>query len=501
MNKLLGQPKKDESKHNVEGSAQCTYHPKVHVTSEIPTLNNHNVSSRKAMSSVIYDFPSGKKASYKEVLSDWLNPNQSGSHSCIAIVGQAQIGKTRILKNFLNDLKTEERYQYIFYVSLDELDSSDKLNVLQFLTNQNPALHWIFNLNDSNNSNQSACNSFKTFQRVISKLHDEENSTVCIIFDHLEKSNFNYVEDKYGSKNPFGNERAEFFFSYILNRGFGNGRCIILSSPWQYYQLKRQLKQEKIIYVHGINQEDQKKIFHFQKRNLICNCSRKKCECSDTFWLRTITENHDGKQCPICISCSNNSCYDDLQSLFYVPCNCSSFLNYVQDPTYKPLSIVGVAAFVFQIQCKKIGMFDNSNSDKTSIVDFERIGSFAWKQYATKNFVFDEKNLKDSQLSNAELNYFFCYKRKHRYHESDPVFFFTHVLLQEFLAALWLLSREAQDFEAEVKSNKKSFLDGSFKIIHKFMSEIIFNNVLDSCRNYSIRIKEKFDFLEKMLKE
>ena len=500
MNQLLRQPKKDESNHINVGSTPYTNYAKLHVTSEIPILNSDNVSSRKALSSEIYDFPTEKETSYKKALNDWLNPNQLESHSCTAIVGQAQIGKTQILKNLLNDLKKEKRYQYIFYVSLDELDSSDELNILQFLTKQNPALPWIFNPNNSASLDQATNTPFKIFQHVISKLYKEEQSTVCIIFDHLEKSNFNYVDDKYGSKHPFGNERAEFFFSYILNRGFGNGRCVILSSPWQYYKIKRQLKltQEKMIYIHGINKEGQKRIF--KNRNLNCNCSSECNECSDACWLRSITESHSDKTCSICTSCNNNNCYDDLQSLFYVPFNCSVLLDYVQLSTYKPLSVVGVAAFVFQIQCKNMDMFDRI-SDATNIFNFERIGFFAWKQYATKNLVFHEKDLKESQLSEMELNSFFCYKRKQNFLQSDPVFFFTHVLLQEFLSALWLLSRKSKEFEDEVKSHKKSFSDGSFEIIYKFMSEISSNKVLEVCQNYSICIKKNFAVLEKMLRE
>ena len=417
---------------------------------EFDTLSK--VHSRKDISNIICKEPAGDEGFYKALVNEWLHPSKQSWKRCIAIVGQAHIGKTYILKQILSHLRKNLSYQYIFYVSLKSINFSDDMNILQLLTQQS-GQRWINHKTDQD---------FQLFKRVVETLHDGEKEQVCIIFDDLE--NFSYKNYNY-SKPIFDHMEAGYLVSNTIKRWFKNGQKIVLLSPLQYSEIIRLIapKPLHVIHVQGIN-------YTMQKHLLGCKavkCYRANCKLEEACLGKLITEHDD--ECHICKRCHQNNCHFELQSLCFVP---HYFVDLVSlSKGFPPSSLVKIAA---SILVEKLIYAFGENFEKTP--NFQLISRFAWEQYAKRVFVFYKSDLLRFEFSTILVNMFFCAKAFETSLQLSPhpdlVFFFSHILLQELLAALWLLSLSTHDFNYQLNSNKKSFMNGDFDVVSEFMNEI-----------------------------
>ena len=423
------------------------------LSDEIPFFRrNKEVKSRNDISSMICQEPEGEKDLYQTAVNQWLKPNdQSNKNNCIAVVGQSQIGKTQLLKTMLKDLRHE--YDFIFYVSLEHLNCSDEINILQFLTNQ-ASIRWLIYDTDID---------FELFKRVVERL-DDPKQKVCIILDDFEKIMFSFSDSSY-SKSIFETAQVGYLISKTLNTWFNHALKIFSLTPWQVAELN--LKPNHMIYIKGINLEGQKKL------NVRLD----------------VVEEHEASGCPVCRYCHSNNCQLELQSLCYIPSNCKLLLQLTRS---LPSSTVTVyAALIFTLKLTKVYQ---QNFEQTKNFHFDRIFRFAWKKLAKNSFIFKARDLMMFGLSKMEINILFSCRREsmllsldtlyQQFEVLDLVFFFSHVLFQEFLAALWLLSRSTKELKDELTDNRESFLQGSFDVVQEFMVKVSTDPHLTICRRF-----------------
>ena len=440
-----------------------------------------DVSDRKVMSEIVCMEPSSEKELLKtEVVPNWLDPADcTESNKNIAIVGQTQIGKNYVLKNLLNLLKEKCWYKYIFYVSLKEVEPSQVMNILQFLTSNDSNLSWI-DCTDESIFEQ------KCFRKVIEILMNKENHGICIIFDDLEKSNFfEYHKDDphMASKNYFDKAEAKYIFSRILrNYGFKFCRKILLLNLWHYFQLDPIYKL-KPIFVHGINHQNQSRLIELylpeeeipiaREKKIVClkrNCSLEK-HCLGVFM-----EKHEEK-CLVCRYCRENNCHFEIQSLCFVPRNCKQL---VAHTALHSKSIFVIAASVLITGITEALRFYPTHPKNISL---NAVSCFAWKMYASQTFLFSARDLTEAELNSQVINLLFTAKEalKKIGSEVDIVYFFSHLLMHELLAAMWLLSCPEKEFKHELKDHMKSFRKGTFFILYEFMTKICTDPLLSDC--------------------
>ena len=477
--------------------------PTTQLNREFPSIfcDVKSVNSRKVMSRICCKRPTGDKTFYDTITSQWLHPSYRNlsSGKRVAIVGEANIGKTLVWKRVLNAVK--DRYDFVFHVSLEYVNCFDEMNLLQFLTNQCRDLPWIYDKAEGN---------LKIVRRVVQKL-TENDKTVCIIIDDLEKSNF-FRKYFFFSKPYFNTQKAGYFVANILqNWFFPNNQKIFVMNPWLFFQLrlKFSLKMD-LICVLGIDHNGQKNIFC----NQTLGCNRKGCELGNTC-LGFVTDEHEAKTCPVCNRSYRVNCHDEIQSLCYVPENCKRLLK-CRDGI-QPVSAVSVSASIMiENLLNQFHHYSNLGLERSressfhvnspESLRFREIGQFAWKQYKNNTFVFVEQDL--VLLNSKEIDMFFCSRRE--YFSStglcgDLVFSFSHVLLQELFAALWLLSLETSLFQKELNNNDMVlFREECFEVVLEFMINISMHHDprISKCRNSSIwnipksNIKVLGNFLE-----
>ena len=102
------------------------------------------------------------------------------------------------------------------------------------------------------------------------------------------------------------------------------------------------------------------------------------------------------------------------------------------------MKTVAVAASVLAIRLEKAFFPNGSKSCR-----FDRIAKFAWKNYSQKKYFFDRSDIANAELTSGELFYFFAI----RVIGTNYEFCFSHLFLQELLAALWLLFLSRRGFQ------------------------------------------------------
>ena len=187
-----------------------------------------------------------------------------------------------------------------------------------------------------------------------------------------------------------------------------------------------------------------------------------------------IRDDHKTEICAVCEYCHLNNCHHEVQSLFYISQNLHTLAN--QHKVYQSLqSPVAIAAAIMYLPAEEA--FKNH-------CNFEKICCFAWNMYKQKKFIFWGKDLNDAKYSLGckEKNIFLrCIKEYAEYElrEGVCVFFFSHVLVQELLAALWLLTRKHSEFITLMESNFEFFKEKRFGVVKEFMKEICHNSRLE----------------------
>ena len=416
---------------------------------------------REQFSNLVCEEPAGEEKLYGEICKQLKSDNTCKQP--FAIVGAAKMGKTQFLKRLLRDVK--DQYDCIAYVSLKDVNCCDKMNILQLLT-----WDWI-----AINS-QSEINEKKLFEKVVQRLADGKQTKLCIVLDDFEKSNYRYKDYHY-DKIHFETMEAGFLVYNILKKWFRNAQKIVLLDPLHFFELTKEkvLSSENAVHVLGLNHVEQMAIV---QRNGV-RCTSDDCQLGDHCLGFAIT--HETNNCVVCQYCCNNNCHHEIQSLCYVPYNCNLLRKYCRQPA----SPVSVATLLLRRKLND-GFPTSFTHAPRDGMDFEKVSKFAWKKYASQKFCFPLSDLAEESFSWKEINFFFDSRTESDYIcEDELVFFFSHVLLQELLAALWLLSCKSEKLRTEVRLHRDSFANGSFRVVLEFMR---------SCR----RETRKYGFIRKI---
>jgi len=331
---------------------------------------------------------------------------------------------------------------------------------------------------------------FQLFKRVVSRLQENE-SKVCIVFDDLEKSDFSFADYPY-AKNIFESSSAGYLMANILRSWFSNCQKILVLHPWKYAQFHKieALKPIDLIYIQGINHPTQQMLA--KGNNFVCK--KKGCNLKDACLGFLLDLQHNDERCSIC-GYSHHDCHREIQSLCYNPMTCAGLFQRSMLDSFRPLSPITVATITLVVFLNDIFKGDIS-PDRPNI---ERIGQFAWRKCVDNTFLFYESELLEANLTTYELSHFFNFMIEKSFFK-NIVFYFLHVLYQEFLAALWLLSLSPEQFEDELISKKDLIVNGSLAVVVEFMENIfhypMFQNLLYSV---GLRMNEKnFYILDKI---
>ena len=439
---------------------------------DIPSLtrNARKVVSRKDFSSCVCQKPDVADGIQYTSLVDKLSPGSIEARIRLAIVGQTQVGKTLLLKKILHDVR--DNYDYIFYVPLDNVNFEDEMNILEFLTNQS-TLEFI---------TWRSVGDFQLFKQVVARLNGPQ-AKVCIVFDDLEKSSFNFADYRY-KKSMFETLKAGFILSNILRTWLSSSHKILLSNPFNFFRLNSTLGFDffEMVYIQGCIRNGLKQLTTEQKIELGCN-QKPKCKLKDEC-LGSVFNNCKDRNCSVCSNCFDENCHQEIYSLFQNHCNNTELIKLTQNlkSFQNPSSIAVACRFLAQ----KVGrIFSYYNSKTENRCFFERIGRFAWIHYEKKEFFFSAAYLKKFGLSNTEIDIFFiCSQNQstHSLHNKDLLFCFYHVMLHEFLAALFLLSQPFKNLKLSPNPHK-SFLQG-FTVIREFVLEMIEPTFIENLQDY-----------------
>ena len=437
--------------------------------SDIPELHekSDDVYKRQIMSDLLFNRSERYKNLTEREVKKFLRPaNPCEQHpGIVSIVGSRQIGKTHFLAKIFSEFKKSKRdFEYKFYVSLKYVDNSREMNVLQFLTNESN-FRWFDCKSDGD---------FQLFKRVLERLDKEKPGKICIIFDDLERFCF---ANSASNMLIYDKATPSCLLINILRTWFRNSQKILLLHPWQYHQLKKivELKLKHLVYIQGLNQKGQQMIIPKE----MLGCSKLGCKLRRSC-LGFVIKDHTVKECSVCKLCFDKNCHLEIQALLRVPRNC---IQLVKHSALHSSSPVVAAASVLVVGLEEIFC---CYSENPRICSFDRIGRFAWEHYAKNEFLFDVADLKEAKLTNEERNLFFDIWQENSNFKTgnvnDILFFFSHLFLQELLAALWLLSITTTEFNMEIEANKSLFVNGSLDVLFTFMTDVCKHYLLKSCR-------------------
>ena len=187
-----------------------------------------------------------RKDACSETGNDILKKKYIITHgNCVAISGQAGIGKTTLTKQLVEKVINKEVHdiEFLFYVSLKKVNYDKEINVLQFL---------LTNLDSSWEHNPA-------YDNEILK-HLEDNEKVMIIFDGLDEATIKLKRQCPNAK-LYDVATPEILLKNILNGNIlRKAKKLITSCPRQMLDLHQQYRPHFMVDVLGINPEAQRQI-------------------------------------------------------------------------------------------------------------------------------------------------------------------------------------------------------------------------------------------------
>ena len=365
----------------------------------------------------------------------------------VGVIGQAGVGKSTLVKNLLKRNVTKEQLykaDFVFYVKLRDFFDKTEINLFQFLMGKKAynSLEWM---KDS-----------VTRKEVLKLLSQSES--VCILLDGLDEAdidvNHKKIEvDIYGQNSP-----EHYILGLLSGEILPNAKKLITSRPGQMLDLSDNYKPKFIVKIFGINQRDIQQICHGI--------------CGDEYASEVL-------------SCIESQ--PDLLSYCLVPINCvlTVFCIYrilqikLQKSLLKTITDVFVLTFFFFSETDHMRE-SLKGFDIKSVSDLEKISKLAWNGIKNQKYCFNEDDLKAAGLTDTSISSLTVTLKK-KNHESrikliknatKKCIYFSHLLLQEFFAAVYCLY-----FMNFIKFHSTFFkplsqfslTDNRFEMITKFM--------------------------------
>ena len=202
--------------------------------------------------------------------------------------------------------------------------------------------------------------------------------------------------------------------------------------------------------------------------------------------------------------------HPEILSFSYIPINCILTCYVInetlsQEESIVPQTMTGILTFV-------IGSFVDSPNHHGEF-KARNIAKLAWKAFQFKKINFKNKDLIDFELSDDDINNLFVFitkKQKLRMFGGNPQLtsYFSHLILQEFFAAVHLLCFCSLDeFEYVIFNSTNSKLDLSntnFEMIMKFLFGLCNQETFEQLKEYiqsCIFSQRKWELLQNLLKD
>ena len=344
----------------------------------------------------------------------------------VGISGQAGIGKTTLTKQLLEKVLKKEMLDidFLFYVSLKKVDYEEKMSVLQFL---------LTNL-DSCWEHDRASD-----KKILKRL--EESEKVMIIFDGLDEATIE-LGKQCPNANIYVEKTPEILLKNILNGNIlRKAKKLITSRPRQMLELQEQYRPHCIVDVLGINLEAQRQI----SKDICGDDSEKVLE-----ELR----NHP-----------------ELLALCYVPIMCIFTVYWLHQKQLHPDKTITFPS-VTNIILNMLETFAEHGIAKCEEFELEKLSKLAWEGLRHKKYEFTENEIKESKLKKESLNTLLTTgakaKTQLRLLNVEKITYFSHLILQEFFSAAYLiLFLSLSEFEKVMSHTNKQL--GNLDVVKNFM--------------------------------
>ena len=398
----------------------------------------------------------------------------------VGVIGQAGVGKSTLIKNLLcRNVNNERLYKadFVFYVKLRDFFDETKINLFQFLMGNTAydSLEWMKNL---------------VIRQGILKLLSQSES-VCILLDGLDEADIDVTCLSVNPKIEFQTYGQSSSKHYILGLLSGqilkNAKKIITSRPGQMLDLPHIYKPKFIVKIFGIKQQDVKQI------------------CLDICGNEYASE-----------VLSRIESQPDLLSYCLVPINCvltvfciHRFLEMKMQKSL-PNSITDVFVLTFFFFSKTEHVRENLKEfDIKSFSDLEKISKLAWSGIKNRKLYFDEDDLKAVGLTDTNISSF-TVKLNKKNQESrlkilenatKKCIYFSHLLLQEFFAAVYCLHfMSFIKFYVTFFSPFRQFrlTDNRFEMITKFMFGLSHAHTFDSLKEVYPKISKPIKNMKRL---
>ena len=368
----------------------------------------------------------------------------------VGIIGQAGVGKSTLMKKLLHlNVSGEQLYKadFVFYVKLRDFFNKTDINLFEFLMGRE-AYDYLDWMEDS------------TIRKKVVKILSQSKS-VCILLDGFDEAGISNMHLKKNPKIEFDingqNSSEDYIFGLLNGRILPNAKKLITSRPGQMLDLSTSYKPKFIVKIFGFKEQD---IEH------ICTDI-----CGDEYASQVFSQIES---------------QPELLSYCLVPINCVltvyCIYHFLKEkmPKSLPKTITDVFVLTFFCFSETDHVRNNFKEfDIKSFTDLKKISKLAWSGTKNQKLYFDEDDLKDLSLYDTDISSFTVMLKQQNQksrlkvlqNATKKCIYFTHLLLQEFFAAIFCLHfMNNTEFKSEFfNSTQFSLTDNRFEMIGKFM--------------------------------
>ena len=360
----------------------------------------------------------------------------------VGVTGQAGIGKTTLTKILIKKMLSDEDrlydVDYIFYLKFRDIDYEKKSSFLEFLTNC-PLISQKYS-NDE-------------LEQLLKVLEGSEK--VGIVLDGFDEAVVKEKSKPFRSKcSIFDEAKPEVFIKNLLNGNIlPKAKLLVTSRPRQLFKLHKDYKPKFIVNVLGLNEDGQKLI------------------CEDICFKESVQINKLSQFI-------NNR--PDLKGFCYVPINCILVMLCIC-LNFQSCDAINIDS-ITTILIATLGLFVKNGHLQGEEFQIKNLCELAFTGFASNKLYFEKHDLKKAKISSKSATTFLTnsitkiLKLKLWEGTEKTRTYFSHLLLQEFFAALHLLLFAGEN---QFKESLKKLHTSKFEIVSKFMFGLCNTTTLD----------------------
>ena len=345
--------------------------------------------------------------------------------NCVAVSAQAGLGKTTLTKQLLEKVLEEKilEVDYVFYVSLKKVKFNRDIGVLQFLLT-NLYSSWEHDI---------------SLDKAVLKALAASDK-VMIIMDGLDEADVNY-KDSCPTVTMDDVTTAETILKNLLDGHIlPKAKKLITSRPRQLLELRENYRPDFTVDILGLNSDAQKQI------------------CQD-----------------ICGSNSEKvyeylSKHPELSAQCFVPIICIFTIYSLHQQQLNPNNSIAFAS-VTNIMLYVLENFVRLRVWRSETFELDKLAKLAWEGLRQKKYEFSEHDLQQLNLKKGSLDTVLTTgtneNTKLRLTLYGKVTYFSHLILQEFFSAAYLvLFASLQEFNEMLFSVNNQT---NFEVVKKFL--------------------------------